>query len=354
MILFARGLVYFCCAWLMLSLVSCASKPKSTVTGTKPYTVRGQKYYPLQSAHGFVEEGVASWYGPGFHGKTTANGETYNQNAMTAAHKLLPLGTTVRVTNLENNKSLVLRINDRGPFVHDRVIDVSKRAAERLDMHEQGTANVRIEAINTKPASKTSSSATKAVVTAGAVTASSSSASSASAIEEARKSRVLNEDGEIPDELKYLFEEEGSSSAKSEHAPEPQNYAQSESYVESESYAIEQGQVDSKGYAKTQTYNEVAPIQSSAMPTSVDTTVDGDVVFYIQVGAFEVKKFASFLAETFKDRGFPARSYKEPNQKLWRVRIGPWSNQAKAAEFLPRFTTEYPEASIVTGKPKQY
>ncbi len=339
--MFMRYIAYICYALIMLSLVSCASKPTSTITGTKPYTVRGQKYYPLQSAHGFVEEGVASWYGPGFHGKTTANGETYNQNAMTAAHKLLPLGTTVRVTNLENNKSLVLRINDRGPFVHDRVIDVSKRAAERLDMHEQGTANVRIEAINTKA---TSSTKTVATVGAGAV----STASSASAIEEARKSRVLNDEGEIPDELKYLFEDEATTSQSSKS--KAQNYAESKSYVESENYAVPQDNSTSQEYAE--------PIvgSSSAVPAATVTSFDntGDVVYYIQVGAFEVKKYASFLAETFKDRGFPARSYKEANQKLWRVRIGPWSNQAKAQEFLPRFSPEYPEASIVTGKPKQY
>ncbi len=134
---------------LTLSLIGCgSSKPKNKVRGTNPYTVRGERYHPLQTGEGYDETGVASWYGPGFHGKKTANGERYNQNALTAAHKLLPLGTVVRVTNVANDKSVVLRINDRGPFKYDRIIDVSRRAARKLDMHDAGTATVRVQALS--------------------------------------------------------------------------------------------------------------------------------------------------------------------------------------------------------------
>ncbi len=136
------------CLCMVFFLASCASTPKSTVRGTSSYTIRGETYYPLETGEGYSEEGEASWYGPGFHGKTTANGERYNQNAMTAAHKTLPLGTDVRVTHLENGKSIEVRINDRGPFAHGRIIDLSKRAAEKLDMKDAGTASVRVEAIS--------------------------------------------------------------------------------------------------------------------------------------------------------------------------------------------------------------
>ncbi len=121
---------------------------KSKVRGTSSYTVRGETYYPLQTGEGYVEEGEASWYGPGFHGKATANGERYNQNAMTAAHKTLPLGTDVRVTHLGNGQSIEVRINDRGPFLHGRIIDLSKRGAEKLGMKDTGTAQVRVEALS--------------------------------------------------------------------------------------------------------------------------------------------------------------------------------------------------------------
>ncbi len=115
--------------------------------GTSPYTVRGKTYYPLKSAQNFVETGTASWYGPGFHGKKTSNGERYNQNAMTAAHKLLPFGTRLRVTNLENGRVTEVRVNDRGPFVGSRIIDLSRAAAKELGMMNKGTARVRIVAM---------------------------------------------------------------------------------------------------------------------------------------------------------------------------------------------------------------
>lgn len=118
----------------------------------KPYTVRGQTYYPLLSAEGFVEEGVASWYGKDFHGKTTANGERYDMYAMTAAHKILPFNTQVRVTNLNNGKSIVVRINDRGPFVANRVIDLTHTGASKIGMIGPGTARVRVETVGNVPA----------------------------------------------------------------------------------------------------------------------------------------------------------------------------------------------------------
>ena len=138
---------------LICLLGGCGTKSWRTggVAGSKPYTIRGKTYYPLQSARGFIEEGMASWYGPGFHGKRTANGEIYDMHAMTAAHKILPLGTIVRVTNKHNGRSLVLRINDRGPFVDDRVIDLSRAAADKLDVVSKGTAPVRITALDDRP-----------------------------------------------------------------------------------------------------------------------------------------------------------------------------------------------------------
>ena len=91
--------------------------------------------------------GYASWYGPGFHGKKTANGEKYNQNMMTAAHKILPMNTQVQVTNLENNRSVMVRINDRGPYKKNRIIDVTRKAAEELDFKDQGTTRVSLKVI---------------------------------------------------------------------------------------------------------------------------------------------------------------------------------------------------------------
>jgi rare lipoprotein A len=113
----------------------------------KPYSVNGELYRPLLDHNGYVEEGTASWYGPDFHGKSTSCGEIYDMNAMTSAHKILPMGTRLRVTNLRNNRSVVVRVNDRGPFVKSRIIDLSYAAAKELDVVASGTAPVRIESI---------------------------------------------------------------------------------------------------------------------------------------------------------------------------------------------------------------
>jgi len=109
-----------------------------------PYQINDAWYYPSED-YSYVEEGVASWYGPDFHGKRTANGERYDMNALTAAHPTLPMPSMVNVTNLENGRSIKLRINDRGPFKSKRIIDVSRQAAQLLGFKEQGTARVRVE-----------------------------------------------------------------------------------------------------------------------------------------------------------------------------------------------------------------
>ena len=110
----------------------------------KPYKINGHWYAPDYDAH-YDEIGVASWYGPGFHGGRTASGERYDQDAMTAAHRTLPLPSIVRVTNLDNGKSALVTVNDRGPFAHDRIIDLSRAAAQTLGVWRTGTAKVRVQ-----------------------------------------------------------------------------------------------------------------------------------------------------------------------------------------------------------------
>jgi rare lipoprotein A len=113
----------------------------------KPYKIAGVWYYPKEDPH-YDETGYASWYGQDFHGKKTANGEIYNMNALTAAHKTLPLPTFVKVTNVENGRSIILRVNDRGPFVKGRIIDISRRGAQLLGFDKQGVTRVRVQAVD--------------------------------------------------------------------------------------------------------------------------------------------------------------------------------------------------------------
>lgn len=123
------------------------AEPRAALGNPPFYEVFGRRYVVLASADGYVEQGVASWYGPDFHGKNTSTGEPYDMYAMTAAHPTLPLPAYVRVTNLQNGRSVVVRVNDRGPFKKNRIIDLSYAAALRLDMIRDGTALVEVRAV---------------------------------------------------------------------------------------------------------------------------------------------------------------------------------------------------------------
>lgn len=123
-------------------------EPIRSAGNKSPYTVLGKTYRVLPSAHGYRARGTASWYGTKFHGRSTANGERYDVYGMTAAHTSLPIPTYVRVTNLENGRQAVVRVNDRGPFAHGRLIDLSYAAATKLGFAHKGTAQVEVEAID--------------------------------------------------------------------------------------------------------------------------------------------------------------------------------------------------------------
>ena len=126
--------------------ISAPPAPAGVKVG-KPYKIAGKWYTPEMNPT-YNQVGIASWYGADFHNKKTANGETYNMNALSAAHTTLPMPSFVRVTNLENNRSLILRVNDRGPFVNNRLIDVSRRGAQLLGFERRGTTRVRVEAVD--------------------------------------------------------------------------------------------------------------------------------------------------------------------------------------------------------------
>ena len=139
------------CAYGSVDLGNGKYTQASAITGQggiykvgNPYKIMGKWYYPKED-YNYKEVGVASWYGEDFHAKRTANGEKYDMYSLTAAHRTLPLPSIVKVTNLENGRSLVLRVNDRGPYAKNRIIDVSKRASQLLGFQAQGTTKVRVE-----------------------------------------------------------------------------------------------------------------------------------------------------------------------------------------------------------------
>lgn len=135
-------------------IINSPSMHKATM---RPYKVGGKKYYPTRVSVGDTFSGIASWYGSDFHGKKTSNGEIYNMYALTAAHKTLPMNTMLRVTNLNNNKNVIVRVNDRGPFIAGRVVDLSKTAASKINMIGTGTAPVRVEVLGFNASKSTGS-----------------------------------------------------------------------------------------------------------------------------------------------------------------------------------------------------
>jgi rare lipoprotein A len=143
------GWRYLCIALLVCFLSTAfasESAAKSPATQA-PYVIKNKRYFPIPSAHGYSQKGIASWYGPGFHGRRTSNGEIYDKHAMTAAHKTLPMNTMLMVKNLDNGKKTVVRVNDRGPFVRGRIVDLSYKAAQILGAVKKGTARVQIVAL---------------------------------------------------------------------------------------------------------------------------------------------------------------------------------------------------------------
>jgi peptidoglycan lytic transglycosylase len=143
--------------FLFFFTFSCAPKPtppKKPAGHPKPYRIGSTWYQPIPSAHDFKQTGIASWYGKKFHGRKTSNGEIYDMYAMSAAHKTLPLGTWVRVHNKKNGKEIDVRINDRGPFIQGRIIDLSYKAANTLGIVADGTAPVEIIALGERSEKK--------------------------------------------------------------------------------------------------------------------------------------------------------------------------------------------------------
>lgn len=245
-----------------------------------PYKILGRWYYPKED-YNYKEEGTASWYGPDFHAKRTANGEKYDMNALTAAHRTLPLPSIVRVTNLENGRSLVVRVNDRGPYARNRVIDVSKKVAQLLGFLEQGTAKVRVEVLEKE------SKNLKAALT-GSPLYEDISAAPVTKIEASRMAPL-----------------EGAAVAAS--------------------------------YDKLSPNYNYEPSDNSDVPALTQDEVVGEGGFFVQAGAFTDVDAAESLKKRLSSFGPSSVSVAKVNgQMFYRVRVGPYSGQNQAVDMLSR------------------
>jgi len=247
----------------------------------EPYEVSGSWYYPKED-YSYDETGIASWYGDAFHGGRTANGEVFNKNELTAAHKTLPLPTLARVTNLDNGRSIVVRINDRGPFSGARLIDVSQRAAQLLGFEGQGTAKVRVQVL-------------------------------------------ADESKAIADAMRRYGSERPTQVAAAEQAPPPNNAT----LAPVERQTLEPVQTTPQIH---QQLLETKPVQEA-----VQVPVTGANQIYVQAGSFTKLDNATRLQQSLSNLGPTKITNAIVNgQQFYRVRVGPIPDVAQADSLLAK------------------
>ena len=273
-----------------------------------PYKIKGRTYYPSEK-YRHSETGVASWYGPGFHGKLTANGEKFNKRELTAAHKTLQMPSMVRVTNLDNGRSIIVRVNDRGPFAHDRVIDLSEKAAEIIGMKQAGTANVRIDLLE-KESLQIASAARKGISTRGTEV-------------------TLNRGKKLGKNLKMDI---ATPTAK------PTTYTPSIQTV-----AIQKDN-------NINQFNQILVKQVNASPIRKPMPTNQQI--YIQAGAFSNEDNALTMSNALYNISEPVTIQRnvESTGVLYRVKIGPINSMSEANQILSNLTSQGRDAKIITAE----
>lgn len=290
----------------------------------QPYSVMGKTYWPVQSAMGFREEGFASWYGIDFHGKKTATGEVYDMFGVSAAHKTLPLGTKVRVHNMENGRTLDLVINDRGPFVDGRVIDLSYASARLLGMADNGLARVRVEGLEENPA----------LAAGNAKTMQASRADSAKRPAPPAVARPTFVEKNITDEPMH----DGSVHASAK----PTSTASAKSVRSPKSVQTAQAQ-------PVQTVHAATPVQPKAQALQADASGGK---YIVQVGAFSQEDNARRVKDKLVQAGFRGAKVtrsERGGKVLSVVHAGNYERKEAAEEALRTVKQAYPASFISTG-----
>lgn len=269
----------------------CTAGPKTRSGNPSSYKVLGKWYKVMPSACGYSETGLASWYGPGFHGKRTSSGERYDMHAMTAAHKTLPIPVRVRVTNLENGKSLILRVNDRGPFHKGRIIDLSKAAAKKLGALAKGTARVRVTVVDRPPSALRAQASLGAAPTHGQGDAF-----------ESQASQLESEDTETVET--FAIPDETASVAVSDNLGVPSPNVPRSGLTESKIY-IQVGSFANQANAeRLKTKLEADSIDNVGL---YPVTVNGVLLNRVRVGGLSTARQADQLAQRLKHLGYSAQ-----------------------------------------------
>lgn len=285
----------------------------------KPYQIENVWYYPEENFE-YDETGIASWYGAAFHGKLTANGEVYDMNALTAAHRTLPMPSFVRVTNLDNGRSLVLKVNDRGPFARGRIIDISRRGAQLLGFQDQGTSRVRVQILADQ---------SRAVA-----------------------ARLQNRDDLARVGSPITVDKLPKASVSAESLPAPSGASVSSAQVTA--LPVQQQRVTDPIASPVGTIpNTTAPSETVALTANPEAAVKHEPVkptsIFIQAGAFGLYDNANKVRARLSPLGSVFLDQVMVNGKdLYRVRIGPLADVQQADTLLSQVVgTGYPEARII-------
>lgn len=297
-----------------------------------PYRVKGKKYYPAEM-YEYVETGLASWYGPGFHGKSTANGETYNQYDLTAAHKTLQLPSIVKVTNLENGRSAILRVNDRGPFAHDRVLDVSEKAATVLGFKNKGTAKIKLELMPEESR-----------IVADAARAGRDTRGIEIAMNNKYRNRAPMQAGDDPVYISTPRHERMATSTTSVYSPPPTPQRSPTTYTQPSVASVPLPPAQPVELASTHTTQFDSPAVIDAAPSAFPT---GN--YYIQVASFNSAANAQNFSRSLGDLGpVTIQDSVKGSQPVYRVKVGPLSNQQQVNNILPSLVERgHPDAIVL-------
>lgn len=296
-----------------------------------PYKIKGRTYVP-QEKYAHSETGIASWYGPGFHGKMTANGEIFNRNDLTAAHRTLQMPSIVRVTNLNNGRSLIVRVNDRGPFAHDRVIDLSEKAAEVLGFKRQGTTRVRIDVME-EESRIVASAAKRGVSTRGTEIA----LNRRQSLDDLKVASPMPQSKPAVDVARPSYQV---ASALPVQSPEIRYETLPPVVKPQQASAFESRVLHNVGTKPVRNQNIVT--SASVQPRPV----------YIQAGAFSSEDNAMTLKNALYTVSEPVHVYRNVEGSgniMYRVKIGPVETVEKADEILNMLNRQGRSATIVAS-----
>lgn len=334
----ASPVLKFAALLLMALAAACAtSSPKGGGGGGggsphykvgKPYQVNGRWYYPQEDPN-YSKTGVASWYGSQFHGRMTANGEIFDMTRLSAAHTTLPLPSMVEVTNLENGRSVLVRVNDRGPFVGDRIIDLSREAARRLDFEQQGTARVRVRYAGPAPLN-------------GAAPKYAAGQDRVARASPVRDQAAKPGNGApARDEISTLL-------TSMESAPALTPGAEQAAIAEAGAAAPEKAEIPATGLSAADP-QDAQLVQSAPQPGAAP-----EAIYLVRVAALSKLDHIDSLRAQLGDLGAlrMSRVETEAGKVFYRVNLGPFANIETAAERLEAVRRAgYADASLVTLTP---